>query len=75
MDPAGTRVHTFVVRIWLEPSRAQKDHCEWRGEVKHVLTGDVAYFRPLEELVNTIKKLRDAAGDCDRGRTRDAALP
>jgi hypothetical protein len=40
--------HLFAVRLWLEESADSK--IRWRGQVKHVLSGEVHYFRSPETL-------------------------
>lgn len=47
----------LVVRLWQEPLDEPEGAREWRGEVKHVLTGRVVYFRHHEGLVGAIRKL------------------
>lgn len=42
-DTQRSRSHLFTVRVWLEELGEGKT--EWRGEVKHVLSGEVRYFR------------------------------
>jgi hypothetical protein len=37
------RMHLFMIRIWLEELGDGKS--EWRGQVKHVMSGEVRYFR------------------------------
>jgi hypothetical protein len=48
---------TLVVRLWLDgsPQRSQG----FRYEATHVQTGEVAYFRTLENLVQHIERLRE----------------
>ena len=43
------RSHLFTVRLWLE---AWGDgQAEWRGQVQHVLSGEVRYFRQWPALI------------------------
>ena len=41
--------HLFTVRVWREP--LGQGHSEWRGQVRHVLSGEVRYFREWAQLV------------------------
>jgi hypothetical protein len=40
--------HTFILRVWLE--RGNADPGEWRGELKHVPSGECVYFRGFSAL-------------------------
>ena len=45
----------FVVRIWREPGEIPSSAPEWRGSVEHVESGQKAYFRNLNALVEFMK--------------------
>ncbi len=49
-DPAPA-ASTFVVRLWPEPSVTEEGGFEWRGEIRHVTTGETRYFRRLSGLL------------------------
>lgn len=49
-DTQRPRSHLFMVRVWLEDLGDGK--AEWRGQVKHVLSGEVRYFREWSALVD-----------------------
>ena len=55
MDESAVQV--FVVRLWLEPSDESGSEPEWRGEVKHVMTGRILYFRHQHGIVEVLSKL------------------
>ncbi len=57
MDHQANRSHSdlFLVRVWRE--QLGEDRIEWRGKVKHALTGEVAYFRNWPELIGAIVKM------------------
>lgn len=73
MDTSRQHHHSylFTVRLWLEDlgdSRA-----EWRGQVQHVLSGEVRYFRDwpalialLQALLANSEKSLDMQGDDPR---------
>ncbi len=61
-DDVRLRTHLFMVRIWLEDLGGGK--AEWRGQVKHVLSGEVRYFREWPMLVKILQEaLLNDAGD------------
>ena len=39
----------FTIRVWLEP--LGHDQSETRGQVRHVLTGEIRYFREWAALI------------------------
>lgn len=47
-----TRSYLFMVRVWLEDLGNGK--AEWRGQVKHVMSGEVRYFRDWATLIKHI---------------------
>ena len=47
------RTQLFMVRLWLEDLGNGKT--EWRGQVKHVISGEVRYFRDWATLVEQLK--------------------
>ncbi len=49
------RSHLFQVRIWQEKHTSGR--VEWRGQVKHVLSGEVRYFRGLPALVKLLDEI------------------
>lgn len=68
MPEVGAReARTVVVRLWFEDS-SDGDDCEWRGEVRDVLTGSVGYFRRLEGLVDVLVDLLDDGMPDPRGK-------
>ena len=52
-DMQPRRSHLFVVRVWLEDLGDGK--AERRGQVKHVMSGEVRYFRDWATLVEQLK--------------------
>ena len=44
--------HLFTVRLWLE--ELGDGQSEWRGQVQHVLSGEMRYFRDLATLVTCV---------------------
>jgi hypothetical protein len=49
LEPAfEEHAHSFVIRIWLEPSTGQP---EWRGWIRHVQTDEKLYFRDPQTIL------------------------
>lgn len=49
------RTAAFIVRIWCERGDEQAANVEWRGSVEHVQSGERAFFRHLETVVEFMK--------------------
>ena len=49
------RPHLFMVRVWLED--LGDGNTEWRGQVKHVLSGEVRYFRDWLILITILQEM------------------
>ena len=54
--------NSFVVRIWLEPREIEGADPEWRGRIEHVESGDRAYFRGLDKMVEFMVGHLDGLG-------------
>jgi len=44
-------VHSFVIRVWQEPRELEGAGAEWRGRIEHVQSGERAYFRSLDKML------------------------
>ncbi len=53
--PLSHKSHLFMVRVWLED--LGDGETEWRGQVKHVLSGEVRYFRDWATLLEHINAM------------------
>ena len=54
-DAQRPRTHLFMVRAWLEDLGDGKT--EWRGQVKHVMSGEVRYFRDWSMLLECLREM------------------
>jgi hypothetical protein len=57
MTSPSTEVITLIVRLWFESSETDASASEWRGEIRHVPTGQFSYFRGLDGLVERIQAI------------------
>ncbi|RMD63724.1 hypothetical protein D6833_05335 [Candidatus Parcubacteria bacterium] len=57
----------FTVRLW--PEEVDAGQVEWRGEIRHVLSGDARYFRDWPTLIEHLVALlpADEAGRVGEG--------
>jgi len=53
--PRSPLTNLFTLRLWLEP--LGDDRYEWRGEVKHLFTGEIRYFRRWEEIATLVSEM------------------
>lgn len=54
-NPTSPARHLFTLHLWQEPLDA--DQFEWRGQVKHVASGDMRYFRDATTLYNVVTSM------------------
>ena len=54
-DTPRPRSHLFMVRVWMEDLGDGKT--EWRGQVKHVTSGEVQYFREWPMLIMILQEM------------------
>jgi hypothetical protein len=47
--------HLFTVRLWCEDLGDRQ--IRWRGQVKHVLSGETHYFREWQELEDQLQSM------------------
>jgi hypothetical protein len=43
-------MHSFVVRLWLEPREIENAAPVWRGVIEHVTTGKRLYMNNLDQI-------------------------
>lgn len=63
---------SFFVRLWLE-SGAESE--QWRGQVRHVQSGEVAYFVNVQELLRFMAAHGGQAFIPSRKEVSDNAVP
>jgi hypothetical protein len=56
------RTAAFIVRIWCERGDASSLVPEWRGSVEHVQTGQRAFFRQMDAILDFMKPHLEAMG-------------
>ncbi|MCI0396024.1 MAG: hypothetical protein L0332_25245 [Chloroflexi bacterium] len=54
-DRPPHRSQLFTVRLWLE--ELGEGQVEWRGQVQHVLSGEVRYFHDWPALLTQLQAL------------------
>lgn len=60
-DRRPRRTQLFTLRLWAED--LDGEHTEWRGELHHVTSGELRYFRDWSTLVSILlAMLPDAEG-------------
>jgi hypothetical protein len=62
MLPLETNTRIFIVKIWLEEVATNEQHAVWRGQVKHVPTGQRHYFNNMKEFHDILQFYLQAIG-------------
>ncbi len=71
MTSHAPAAQSFVLRVWLERDDAPSLPGEWRGELKHVPSGQSAYFRTLEGLPPVLRRLLDGTARAEGAQEND----
>lgn len=45
---------SFIIKFIVEPASDEASSVEWRGQIKHVPSGESKYFRTLESILEFI---------------------
>jgi len=56
------RTAVFIVRVWCERGDGDSAIAEWRGSVEHIETGQRAFFRNLESVIEFMKPHLESIG-------------
>lgn len=54
-DQTPPRRYVFTLHLWQEA--LDVDQFEWRGQVKHVASGDLRYFRDAKTLYDVLETM------------------
>jgi hypothetical protein len=49
------RIHSFIVKIWIEEAGAEAGPVTWRGHVTHVPSGERRHLKELDDLTHFIQ--------------------
>lgn len=49
------KVHSFIVKLWLEDAGHQKKPVGWHGQVTHVPSGEYRYLQELRDIVSFVQ--------------------
>jgi hypothetical protein len=55
MDVYVSSIHSFIVKLWLEPSADKYSQDTWRGNITHVPDGRRQYLRELDDITDFIE--------------------
>jgi len=55
MDTPESKVHSFIVKLWLDESGDESRKAVWHGYITHVPDGERRYLKRLNEIVDFIK--------------------
>lgn len=54
MDIPESKVHSFVVKVWLEPNSDEPANIDWHGYITHVPGGERRYLKKLSDVSDFI---------------------
>lgn len=53
-DTHASSVHSFIVKLWLEPPADKGARASWHGSITHVPDGNRQYLRELDDITDFI---------------------
>jgi hypothetical protein len=56
MDISESKVHSFIVKIWLEDGSDKAEKPLWRGHITHVPSGERRYLKRLNDIRDFIER-------------------
>ena len=56
MDISDPKVHSFIVKIWLEDGGDEAEKPLWRGHITHVPSGKRRYLKNLNDIRDFIER-------------------
>jgi hypothetical protein len=59
MDLSESKVHSFIVKLWLE---GETNPLVWHGQITHVPSGARRYFKKLSEITDFISDYLEESG-------------
>lgn len=59
---AEIKVHSFIIKVWLEEDLNRDDGVAWYGQIIHVSGGEQRYIRTLSEIETFIEPYLQAMG-------------
>ena len=62
MDLPESKVHSFIVKLWLEGESNLKT---WHGHITHVPSGERRYFKKLSEITDFVSEYLENNGEPD----------
>ena len=62
MDLPESKVHSFIVKLWLE---GETNLLAWHGHITHVPTGARRYFKKLSDITHFIGEYLDGSAQPD----------
>jgi hypothetical protein len=72
MDIPEWKVHSFIVKLWLEDAGDETGSEGWRGYVTHVPSGKRRYLQKLDDIVSFVEPYVPGIGadfaQCPRDR-------
>ena len=55
MDIPEPKMHSFIVKLWLEEPGSKTETAGWHGYVTHVPSGERRYLQNLDDILSFVK--------------------
>lgn len=72
MGVAESKVHSFIVKLWLEEAGDETGMVGWHGHITHVPSGERRYLQDLRDILSFVKPYIGESGADDAAQTSRA---
>ena len=62
MQRFDPETHSFVIKLWLEETKAESGHVMWRGRITHVASGHQYHIKELSSIAFVINPYLEEMG-------------
>jgi len=62
MDPTESKIHSFIVKVWIEETVEEAGQVAWRGHITHVPSSKRHYFQDLDAIKAFVMPYLEAMG-------------
>jgi len=62
MDVSESKLHSFIVKLWLENAGDETGKLVWRGYITHVPSGERRHLKKLKDVTNFIGRYLEEMG-------------
>lgn len=62
MDPTESKIHSFIVKVWLEETAEEAGEAKWRGHITHIPGNERRYIEDVNDIAVFIAPYLEGMG-------------